>query len=72
METKNIINIPEGFEVDKEQSTERQIVLRKIDNRASLCSSCTAHRLSISYFFAKNRVKICICQKKAVPLHPIS
>ena len=34
METKNIINIPEGFEVDKEQSTERQIVLRKIDNRA--------------------------------------
>lgn len=34
METKNIINIPEGFEVDKEQSTKRQIVLRKIDNRA--------------------------------------
>ena len=34
METKNIINIPEGYEIDKEQSTERQIVLRKIDNRA--------------------------------------
>ena len=34
METTNIINIPEGFEIDKEQSTERQIVLRKIDNRA--------------------------------------
>ena len=34
METNNIINIPEGFEIDKEQSTERQIVLRKIDNRA--------------------------------------
>ena len=34
METKNIINIPEGFEIDKKQSTERQIVLRKIDNRA--------------------------------------
>lgn len=34
METKNIINITEGFEIDKEQSTERQIVLRKIDNRA--------------------------------------
>ena len=30
METKNIINIPEGFEIDREQSTERQIVLRKI------------------------------------------
>ena len=34
METKNIINIPEGYEINKEQSTERQIVLRKIDNRA--------------------------------------
>lgn len=34
METNNIINIPEGFEIDKEQSTEHQIVLRKIDNRA--------------------------------------
>ena len=34
METINIINIPEGFEIDKEQSTERHIVLRKIDNRA--------------------------------------
>ena len=34
METNNIINITEGFEIDKEQSTERQIVLRKIDNRA--------------------------------------
>ena len=33
METKNIINIPEGFEIDKEQSTERQIVLRKIEDK---------------------------------------
>ena len=30
METNNIINIPEGFEIDKEQSTERKIVLKKI------------------------------------------
>ena len=33
METKNIINIPEGFEIDKEQSTERQIVLKKIKSK---------------------------------------
>lgn len=33
METKNIINIPEGYEIDKEQSTERQIVLKKIENK---------------------------------------
>ena len=33
METNNIINIPEGFEIDKEQSTERQIVLRKIEDK---------------------------------------
>ena len=33
METKNIINIPEGFEIDKEQSTERKIVLRKIEDK---------------------------------------
>ena len=35
METKNIINIPEGYEIDKEQSTERQIVLRKIENKSA-------------------------------------
>lgn len=33
METKNIINIPKGYEIDKEQSTERQIVLKKIVNK---------------------------------------
>ena len=33
METKNIINIPEGYEIDKEQSNERQIVLKKIENK---------------------------------------
>ena len=26
MEAKNIINIPEGFEIDKAQSTDRKIV----------------------------------------------
>lgn len=34
METKNIINIPEGYEIDKEQSNDRRIVLKKIENRA--------------------------------------
>ena len=33
METTNIINIPEGFEIDREQSTERKIVLRKIEEK---------------------------------------
>ena len=33
METKNIINIPEGFEIDKEQSNDRQIVLKKIESK---------------------------------------
>lgn len=32
METKNIINIPEGFEIDKKQSTERKIILKKIED----------------------------------------
>ena len=31
METNNIINIPEGYEIDKEKSSERKIVLRKIE-----------------------------------------
>ena len=33
METKNIINIPEGYEIDKEQSNDRQIVLKKIEEK---------------------------------------
>lgn len=36
MEAKNIINIPEGYEIDKEQSTERQIVLKKITLKKSV------------------------------------
>ena len=53
METKNIINIPEGFEIDKEQSTERQIVLRKIeDNRArSWEEYCEKMKDKDSYYF---------------------
>ena len=31
METKNIINIPNGYEIDREKSNERQIVLKKIE-----------------------------------------
>lgn len=33
METNNIINIPEGFEIDKEQSNDRQTVLSKIEDK---------------------------------------
>ena len=52
METKNIINIPKGYEIDKEQSTERQIVLRKIDNRVrSWEENCDKMEGKDSYFF---------------------
>ena len=52
METNNIINIPEGYEIDKEQSTERQIVLRKIDNRArSWKEYCEKMKGKNSYFY---------------------
>lgn len=52
METKNIINIPEGFEVDKEQSTERKIVLKKIENRVrSWEEYCEKMRGKDSYWF---------------------
>ena len=33
METNNIINIPEGFKIDKEQSNDRQTVLSKIEDK---------------------------------------
>lgn len=53
METKNIINIPEGYEIDKEQSTERQIVLRKIENKSarSWKEYCEKMKGKYSYFY---------------------
>lgn len=53
METKNIINIPEGYEIDKEQSTERQIVLRKIENKSarSWKEYCEKMKGKDSYFY---------------------
>ena len=60
MEAKNIINIPEGYEIDKEQSTERQIVLRKIDNRArSWKEYCGKMKGKDSYYFNEIVGKIC-------------
>lgn len=55
METKNIINIPEGYEIDKEKSTERQIVLRKTNNRVrSWKEYCDKMKGEDSYCFGNN------------------
>lgn len=53
METKNIINVPEGYEIDREQSTERQIVLRKIENKRarSWKEYCEKMKGKDSYFY---------------------
>ena len=65
METKNIINIPEGYEIDKEQSTERQIVLRKIDNRVrSWEEYCQKMEGKDSYYFNEIVGKICSAKFK--------
>ena len=65
METNNIINIPEGFEIDKEQSTERQIVLRKIDNRVrSWEEYCDKMEGKDSYYFNEIVGKICSAKFK--------
>ena len=65
METKNIINIPEGYEIDKEQSTERQIVLRKIDNRVrSWEEYCDKMEGKDSYYFNEIVGKICSAKFK--------
>ena len=51
METKNIINIPEGFEIDKEQSTKRQIVLKPIGCRLRTWKEyCEKMRGTNSYY----------------------
>lgn len=60
METKNIINIPEGFEIDREQSTERKIVLKKIENRVrSWEEYCEKMKGKDSYFFNGVIQEIC-------------
>ena len=65
METKNIINIPKGYEIDKEQSTERQIVLRKIDNRVrSWKEYCDKMEGKDSYYFNEIVGKICSAKFK--------
>ena len=65
METKNIINIPKGYEIDKEQSTERQIVLRKIDNRVrSWEEYCDKMEGKDSYYFNEIVGKICSAKFK--------
>ena len=53
METNNIINIPEGYEIDKEQSNERQIVLKKIENKSarSWKEYCEKMKGKNSYFY---------------------
>lgn len=51
METNNIINIPEGFEIDKEQSNDRQIVLRKIGRPRTWEEYCEKMKGKDSYFF---------------------
>ena len=60
METNNIINIPEGFEIDREQSTERKIVLKKIENRVrSWEEYCEKMKDKDSYFFNGVIQEIC-------------
>ena len=57
METKNIINIPEGFEVDKEQSTKRQIVLKPISCRPRTWEEyCEKMNGKDSYYCDHNKV----------------
>lgn len=65
MEANNIINIPEGFEIDKEQSNERQIVLKKVDNRAhSWEEYCKKMKDKDSYYFNEIVGKICSAKFK--------
>ena len=53
METNNIINIPEGFEIDKEQSNDLQTVLSKIEDKKvrSWEEYCKKMKCKDSYYF---------------------
>ena len=48
-----IINIPEGYEIDKEQSNDRRIVLKKIENKRarSWKEYCEKMKGKNSYFY---------------------
>ena len=61
MDTKKIINIPEGYEIDKEQSNESKIVLKKVEiERVSRWKEyCEKMKGKASYYFIvdSNEVK---------------
>ena len=63
METKNIINIPEGYEIDKEQSTERKIVLRKIRRPRTWEEYCLMMKGKQS-FYCNSETNYSIAQSK--------
>ena len=63
METTNIINIPEGFEIDKEQSNDRQIVLRKIERPRTWEEYCQMMKGKQS-FYCNSETNYSITQSK--------
>ena len=65
METNNIINIPEGYEIDKEQSNDRRIVFKKIEDKVrSWEEYCKKMKDKDSYFIDING-NICTSQFSA-------
>lgn len=51
MKTNKIINIPKGYEIDKNKSTKRQIVLRSIDKKPKSWEEyCKKMRGNVSFF----------------------
>ena len=69
METNNIINIPEGYEIDKEQSNDRQIVLKKIEDKArSWEEYCEKMKDKDSYYF--NEI-VCEIKPSKFSVNPI-
>ena len=63
METTNIINIPEGYEIDKEQSNERKIVLRKIERPRTWEEYCRMMKGKQS-FYCNSETNYSITQSK--------
>lgn len=63
METKNIINIPEGYEIDKEQSNDRQIVLKKIERPRTWEEYCEKMKGKQS-FYCNSETNYSITQSK--------
>ena len=54
MGTNNIINIPEGYEIDKDKSNDRKIVLKKIESKmvSSWEKYCELMKGKDSYYFS--------------------